>query len=103
MKNIYIPMGEDNCTGYYINIAWAQFPFQQLMVREEGMPYAQHLYTFQYYHTQWADWNQRVSFMESYPQEYMIKRSIPARPINQDLSNREVTSQRQACSGMKIY
>jgi hypothetical protein len=95
LKNLYIPMGEDSNVHYYINAAWAQFPFTRLMVRDEGMPYVQHVYTFPNYTTYWASWDERVASMVSYPQELIIKRSIPAHRPNQGPQNETASRPRE--------
>jgi hypothetical protein len=77
LKNTYVPMGEANGTQYY-TFSWWPKHFTYWLVREEGMPYTQHVYTFPYYNTNWFNWNSRVASMVNYPRKYIIKRTIPA-------------------------
>jgi hypothetical protein len=83
LKNIYVPMGEESdpkrslYTHYY---TWGWWPkhFTYWLVRDEGMPYAQHVYSFPNYNTYWRNWDDRVASMVNYPRENILKRSIPA-------------------------
>jgi hypothetical protein len=77
LKNLHIPMGEDDYVHYYTNPGWPQH-FTKWIVREEGMPYAQHVYTMPRYSTYWHSWKQRRDLMLSYPRDRIVKRSIPA-------------------------
>merc|ERR550532_1212902 len=95
-------MGEDQGVDYYLHIYWAQFPLPQLLVREEGMPYAQHVYSFPNYDTSWGDWAQRVARMTSYPQDLIITRVIPAHWPDQDLEDAGAPSRSTTGQGAKF-
>jgi hypothetical protein len=77
LENTYVPMGEDNGTAYFTAVHWPQH-FTNWLVREEGMPYAQHVYSFPNYYTNWYNWDNRVASMVNYPRKNIIKRTIPA-------------------------
>jgi hypothetical protein len=80
LKNLYVPMGSDDGSNYFVE-STSPHHFDKWMVREEGMPYAQHVYSFPGYNTSWEDWYHHAASMKSYPQDAIIKRSIAARPI----------------------
>jgi hypothetical protein len=80
LKNLYIPMGEDGGAKYYLGSWWnnpTNAHFLRWIVREQGMPYAQHIYSFPGFSTWWHDWGERVRFMVNYNHP-IVKRTIPA-------------------------
>jgi hypothetical protein len=87
LKNLHIPMGEDSDdtnflhTSYYVAPELPQHWARQI-VREEGMPYAQHVYSFPNFSTYWSNWDQRAASMLGYSKKLIIKRSIlPHEPM----------------------
>jgi hypothetical protein len=77
LTNLHIPMGLDNHTRYDTTPG---FPPEWVNTakREDGLSYAQHIYSFPSYQTNWSSWSNRVNSMLQYPRSLIIKRSISA-------------------------
>jgi hypothetical protein len=81
LKNLYVPMGKDDGTDYYIGSIWGVWQnsdYPKWIVNEEGMRHAQHVYSFPGYQTSWNNWNERVGRMTRYPRDLIISRTISA-------------------------
>jgi hypothetical protein len=77
LKHLHVPFGNDNRTEYYTDPNHWAHRFLPWMVREEGMPYAQHIYTFPNYDTKWRNYTEMQGRMVAYPHSAIVKRSIP--------------------------
>jgi hypothetical protein len=78
LMNLHVPMGNENQTQYYIDHNRWIGNFTPWIVREKGMRYAQHVYSFPRYSTYWRSYGEMAERMSDYPQESILKHTIPA-------------------------
>lgn len=81
LRNLYVPFGEDGVTAdeYGGSLGRMSRHWFRQAFYEDGMPYAQHLYSFPGFRCEWASRGDHFAKMLQYNERRVVVRSIPGR------------------------